>query len=458
MFIGIKVLKPVSRKLISYSTNNLAYETNVISKFPVPQGSFWTKKKNQIKFFDWLGVTLGYTQFEDWYNLNAEQVVRHGGKRLLYYYYNGSVVEALLSIYPQYQWKMWNFKQVPYNYWQNVDNHRLFFDDLGKSLGIKVQEDWYKITQKSIVNHGGKYLLARYYNGSPVQAITTVYSHLEWNVFMFQNVPKDYWKNKHNHKLFFDALGRKFNYSKPEDWYNISINDVAGFGGSTLLEKYYHWSPVKAVMSIYPHFNWKIWYFNRVPAYDAMDAPHVKQFLNELGSSLKVLSLDGWYRVSSADLLNVGVWHFIESRGGLVNLLTQAYPEYAWDSEKFCIRQKKSNQWWLLNTLREIFSSNTVILEEYLHPHIKTKEGNQLRLDIFLPDLNLAFEYQGIHHYSDHALFGPLSSHKKRDNEKRQACVIEEITLIEIPYWWKRDKESIIAALKQCRPELVKHL
>jgi len=50
-------------------------------------------------------------------------------------------------------------------------------------------------------------------------------------------------------------------------------------------------------------------------------------------------------------------------------------------------------------------------------------------------------------------MFGEVELHKYRDNEKQEACKCLGLTLLEIPYWWKRDLESIIEMLHKHRPD-----
>jgi hypothetical protein len=78
-----------------------------------------------------------------------------------------------------------------------------------------------------------------------------------------------------------------------------------------------------------------------------------------------------------------------------------------------------------------------------------------MELDIFIPSLSIAFEYQGSYHYERHYQIGSVSRTKIRDNEKKQACKKFGITLIEVPFTWKKDTESIQTLLAKHRPDFV---
>jgi len=51
-------------------------------------------------------------------------------------------------------------------------------------------------------------------------------------------------------------------------------------------------------------------------------------------------------------------------------------------------------------------------------------------------------------------VFGDGKSHQLRDDEKSRVCKSLGITLVEVPYWWRHDKESIMAILQKCRPDI----
>jgi len=86
---------------------------------------------------------------------------------------------------------------------------------------------------------------------------------------------------------------------------------------------------------------------------------------------------------------------------------------------------------------------------------VTSKTGTPVIFDIFIPSLKLAFEYQGQQHYHNHKVFGEVTPITQRDDSRRQACASLGMTLLEVPYWWQRDKESILALIKQYRPDMV---
>jgi hypothetical protein len=76
-----------------------------------------------------------------------------------------------------------------------------------------------------------------------------------------------------------------------------------------------------------------------------------------------------------------------------------------------------------------------------------------MELDIFLPSLSLAIEYQGEHHFKGHFSYG-TSSIQAKDAEKKSACKEHGITLITVPYWWKKDAHSLMKMIQEARADL----
>jgi len=93
-------------------------------------------------------------------------------------------------------------------------------------------------------------------------------------------------------------------------------------------------------------------------------------------------------------------------------------------------------------------------MEDKLQTDWLFSSGRQMQLDVFIPDNNLAFEYQGEHHYGDTFRMRSQFYYAARDQEKKNMCMKNGITLIEIPFWWDYKKDSLIKLIFQTRPDL----
>jgi len=81
-----------------------------------------------------------------------------------------------------------------------------------------------------------------------------------------------------------------------------------------------------------------------------------------------------------------------------------------------------------------------------------------MELDVYLPSLNLAFEYQGQHHFCPSYLLDSPEGQQSRDRYKRMLCLKSGLILIEIPYWWDHRLESVIAAIRAHHPVAAKFM
>lgn len=72
---------------------------------------------------------------------------------------------------------------------------------------------------------------------------------------------------------------------------------------------------------------------------------------------------------------------------------------------------------------------------------LKSAVGTQLELDGYAKELKLAFEYQGLQHYSKHPLFHSTRATLKKqqiyDKRKRMLCKLHGVALVEVPQFQK---------------------
>jgi very-short-patch-repair endonuclease len=101
----------------------------------------------------------------------------------------------------------------------------------------------------------------------------------------------------------------------------------------------------------------------------------------------------------------------------------------------------------LLAIVRTIFPNQRIVLEHNL------AETGALFLDIYLPQLSVAFEFDGIQHftYSEH-FHGSLDAFrasKKRDAQKTARCQELGISLVRVRYDEAMNKELVLGKLEQ---------
>lgn len=62
----------------------------------------------------------------------------------------------LSSVFSDYNWLPWKFKNVPQGFWQEKNNQRLFLDYVYNDLKMENMEGWYSVSREQIIAFGGK--------------------------------------------------------------------------------------------------------------------------------------------------------------------------------------------------------------------------------------------------------------------------------------------------------------
>jgi hypothetical protein len=103
-----------------------------------------------------------------------------------------------------------------------------------------------------------------------------------------------------------------------------------------------------------------------------------------------------------------------------------------------------------------VFPNEQAIMEYKQADMVFFPSKFKMSFDAYLPNLKLAFEYQGEQHYGRHGIqrFNAKGL-AIRDEQRRQACARNGITLIEIPYWWDQQLSSLVATIHKRRPDLI---
>jgi len=72
--------------------------------------------------------------------------------------------KALSAAYPEHNFLPWRFKQVPKQYWKDIDNIKSFLSWMSERLGYTRLEDWYNVQREDFVALSGTHSLLFIFN------------------------------------------------------------------------------------------------------------------------------------------------------------------------------------------------------------------------------------------------------------------------------------------------------
>lgn len=340
-------------------------------------------------------------------------------------------------------------------------SERELFDALAKELSIQTLDDWYKFKYigEELAQRNGFSFLKIKYGGNLARAISQIYPEHEWRLWKFKsNIPAEFWENPLNRQMFCDDFAKQFGITNFTDWYRVDTLSISKHGGSGLLRKFNN-SLFELLKDVYPTHDWKAWDFPYVPEGFWADTNNQIQYFQHLAQKLRIKDWTDWYNVTYDDIWkNRGAglinWHY---NGSLLKALSKLFPEYSWDLHGPVSKQKTQTR--IFEFTKEFFPNVSDIHVNYWLQFKHRKSDKKLELDVFIPSLHLAIEYQGRQHYltEKNDVFGDAETLEKqieRDKEKLELCSTEGISLVVVPFWWNGNKESLGASIAHVRPDL----
>ena len=138
-------------------------------------------------------------------------------------------------------------------------------------------------------------------------------------------------------------------------------------------------------------------------------------------------------------------------------------PEHEWETRiasrgahgSGCPWCGKVNQRLVFDFMKDLYP-DTEIFFDFKHDDLRfTKSNRKMELDIWVPSMNLAIEYQGEQHYwtkeqmAGWKVSSDLLELQERDQQKRDACAEHGILLVEIPYTWDKSLEYVVEAINE---------
>jgi hypothetical protein len=364
----------------------------------------WNNPEAIMSYSSYLAKILGWNNNEDWYGLTQLHLQSNYGANLLAKC-GKSPYNVLKMLFPKYQWLPWKMCRQPVGLWDlnaivevndNTDsnihpgkilknningtynieydngekednvnkdrvkivsrpNVRKYADWLFIKLEFDVREKWYDNNGTIINDNYGLSMLHNIYNGSYVDFVMTTYPEHDWDGWRFNRARLGFWDNLDNHTKFAVSFAKQHNYTKPEDWYKITIKEIDKHGGGGMLQTYYDNSPHKfvtgVVKSIFPEHEWVLENFNSGRLYSIpdnsgrlyywQDNGNRITFALTLGEKLGYIEPEHWYKIKlymihengGAGL--VGGYYDDSPQKFVLGVVQTIYPDYVWLPWKF---------------------------------------------------------------------------------------------------------------------------
>jgi hypothetical protein len=181
-------------------------------------GGYWNDRNAQRAALEKIGNQLGVQQLDDWYTVNGAIV--HKQLNFIQNHYNGSIHQALKTLYPQHNWDAKKFKTLPRGYWKDESVQREALERYGAEHGVTELDDWYSVNSTAVTTELS--FIQSNYNSSLYNALKTLYPEHSWDPLRFQNIPHGYWKKEstaQHYRALFTSWQQQHNITRIEHWY-----------------------------------------------------------------------------------------------------------------------------------------------------------------------------------------------------------------------------------------------
>jgi len=406
----------------------------------------------------------------------------------LFSYQNLTFV-ALTKNYPEFEWRPWDFSKLEPYFWTKSKHQRYYFDHLFHKRKMRHMSDWYKSSPFILsLNDKIANIILQSYNYSLQKTVETLYPAHIWQREKFIehqrekkesikfSVPQDlysnhdeqresiikrnpeiplllyefnaprrkWWESKHNHRYFMYHFGCLTLY----DWKEMKRENFHS-EGQILLDTFYCGNVFSFVSSCFPEVLFYKWKFEKLLS--KKDKEQCSLFFNVLIHHFHLHTKKSIDRISLDSIKKEMGIGLVRNYEDLLWLFNNFSCDIKIEPKNFYSQKKKSTQ---RNILKEIQSS---------YPSLTTYEDYQLvtnkgkyELDVYLPSLALAFEYQGEQHYEESKNSKIGKWRQDQDKRKRDICEKCGITLITIPFLSNISsiKKYTFSALQKTRTEI----
>jgi len=260
-----------------------------------------------------------------------------------------------------------------------------------------------------------------------------------------------------SHRMILEELGTKLGVRSLDDWYYVSILDVEDKDIRLLLTMNYNSSLIQALVANYPEFDWKIYKFDnsyRGLFNDEVDRTAIDQQIEEQNGNPKCEDFNttvGKYK----DHWQVRLFHNKPNPNCSIHRSTPTPNDMDKSiTEKLSLALPETQH--LFKIIMGLFPNSNVEITYYDALLLYSDTRRPFSISVYVPQHKLGFDYYVDPNTNGQYAVGANYNFNFFHNAKKLVCEKAGITLIDVPSWWDKKSESILAAINRCRPEIFK--
>eukprot|EP00026_Physarum_polycephalum_P001465 Phypoly_transcript_01467.p1 GENE.Phypoly_transcript_01467~~Phypoly_transcript_01467.p1 ORF type:complete len:1055 (+),score=143.84 Phypoly_transcript_01467:198-3362(+) len=157
-------------------------------KFGTKPKNYWNETRNRRKFFEQFALTNKFDPLvpTNWYSM-VETVQRQKGCRAVVEFHKSSVAWSLMDLFPEVEFNIQKFGDIPRNFWTDVNNRRNFFARIAKERNSDplVPSFWYKIKMADLRTLKGIDSVITHHQNSAKRALLDLFPEVPFDEAKF---------------------------------------------------------------------------------------------------------------------------------------------------------------------------------------------------------------------------------------------------------------------------------
>lgn len=152
-----------------------------------------------------------------------------------------------------------------------------------------------------------------------------------WLPWQFTSTPQGFWQDVRNRLAFLDWLEVQLGIEENEDWYHVSKQDFADYGGAGLLNNYYQDSVSIALRELRSQVRWQPWRFETTPQGFWQSVENRCRYMSWLAKQLGIRRPAQWYGVTGEVVRqNHGITPLTMHGGSVYSMVQEYLPQIDW--------------------------------------------------------------------------------------------------------------------------------